>query len=98
MSQAYNPMLPALRIRTEPLRAAVDEVFDQWRAIMRDALTAAGRSETDAADLAELCIAGLEGAIVLARVDRASDPIDRVERVLHCLLTTPAPRCVGVGD
>ena len=76
----------------EPLRAAVDEVFDQWRSIMREALTAAGCSETDAADLAELCIAGLEGAILLARVDRSGDPIDRVERVLHRLLTTPSTK------
>jgi len=74
----------------EPLRAATREVFNDWRSIMRGSLTAAGHSKADAADRAELCIAGLEGALMLARVDRSPAPIDRVQRQLQSLLdTTP---------
>jgi hypothetical protein len=74
----------------EPLRAATQEVFNDWRSIMHGSLTAAGHSERAAADLAELCIAGLEGALLLARVQRSPDPIDRVQRQLQNLLdTTP---------
>ena len=73
----------------EPLRAAANEVFDDWRSIMRASLTAGGHTATGATDLAELCIAGLEGALLLARVQRSPDPIDRVQRQLQSLLTTP---------
>jgi TetR/AcrR family transcriptional repressor of lmrAB and yxaGH operons len=69
------------------LRDAVGEVFDDWRAILVGALVADGHRRRDAADLAELCIAGLEGALMLARVRRNADSIDRVERRLRALLT-----------
>jgi TetR/AcrR family transcriptional repressor of lmrAB and yxaGH operons len=73
----------------EPLRDATHEVFNDWRSIMRASLTTAGHTAADATDLAELCIAGLEGALMLARVQRSPDPIDRVQRQLESLLTTP---------
>lgn len=68
------------------LRGAADEVFDDWRAILVDALVADGHRRNKAADLAELCIAGLEGALILARVRRTADPIDAVERRLTTVL------------
>ena len=71
----------------EGLRAAADDVFNDWRSIMRGSLTAAGHDEAAADGLAELCIAGLEGALMLARVDRSAAPIDRVQRQLHTILT-----------
>jgi TetR/AcrR family transcriptional regulator, lmrAB and yxaGH operons repressor len=73
----------------ERLRAAANEIFDDWRSILGASLTAAGHTASDATDLAELCIAGLEGALLLARVQRSPDPIDRVQRQLQSLLTTP---------
>jgi TetR/AcrR family transcriptional repressor of lmrAB and yxaGH operons len=68
------------------LRRAADEVFDDWRTILVDALVADGHRRNNAADLAELCIAGLEGALILARVRGAADPIDAVERRLTTVL------------
>jgi AcrR family transcriptional regulator len=73
----------------EPLRAAAHDVFNDWRSIMRGSLTAAGHDEPAVDDLAELCIAGLEGALMLARVDRSPNPIDRVQRQLERLLASP---------
>jgi TetR/AcrR family transcriptional repressor of lmrAB and yxaGH operons len=61
-------------------------VFDDWHKILAGALVAHGRRRRDATDLAELCIAGLEGAIMLARVQHSAEPIDRVERQLTALL------------
>lgn len=69
------------------LRAATEEVFRDWRDILRQALTSAGQGAAQAEDLAELCIAALEGALMLARVDRTTAPLDRVERHLRRLLT-----------
>jgi len=71
----------------EPLRAAANEVFDDWRSIVRASLTAAGHTATGATDLAELCIAGLEGALMLARVQQRAEPVDSVERQLCALLS-----------
>jgi hypothetical protein len=68
------------------LRDAVDAVFADWRSVMRESLRSAGRSRRDADDLAEVCIAGLEGALMLARVERSAAPIDRVQRQLTRLL------------
>jgi TetR/AcrR family transcriptional repressor of lmrAB and yxaGH operons len=62
-------------------------VFDDWRAILVDALVAHGRRRRDAADLAELCIAGLEGALILARIQQRATPVERVERQLRALLS-----------
>jgi TetR/AcrR family transcriptional regulator, lmrAB and yxaGH operons repressor len=70
----------------EVLRAAVGDVFDEWRAILTQSLVAAGRSAADAEDLAELCIAGFEGALILARINRSTAPLDRIERQVSALL------------
>jgi len=75
---------------TPPLRDAANGVFAQWRAILVDALLADGHDRQDAADLAELCIAGLEGALMLARVAQDAGPVDRVERRLAALLAAGA--------
>lgn len=76
----------------ESLRIAAGEVFDDWRTILVDALVAHGHRRRDATELAELCIAGLEGALMLARVQRSAQPVDRVERQVRALLTHDATK------
>jgi TetR/AcrR family transcriptional repressor of lmrAB and yxaGH operons len=71
------------------LRDAAGEVFDDWRTILVDTLVAHGHSHRDAADLAELCIAALEGALILARIQKRATPVERVERRLRTLLSVP---------
>lgn len=73
----------------EPLRAAAADVFDDWRALLEQSLTSSGHAPATAQDLAELCIAGLEGALMLARVQRSTTPVDRVEQQLRALLSEP---------
>jgi TetR/AcrR family transcriptional repressor of lmrAB and yxaGH operons len=68
------------------LRAATNEVFDDWRTILVDALLADGHRRNSATDLAELCIAALEGALILARVRHTEEPLDAVERHLTTML------------
>jgi AcrR family transcriptional regulator len=72
------------------LRDAANQVFDDWRAIIVQPLTSAGHDPAHAESLAELCIAGLEGALMLARVDHSVAPLDRVERQLRSLLSANA--------
>jgi TetR/AcrR family transcriptional regulator, lmrAB and yxaGH operons repressor len=75
-----------------PLRDVTAAVFDDWRTILRDALTTAGHDAVAAEELAELCLASLEGALMVARVDRSSAPLDRVQRRLDTLLASPPTR------
>jgi AcrR family transcriptional regulator len=65
------------------LRGAVEEVVEDWRAALGEALTRAGCDADAAADLADLVISAVEGAILLARVDGSTAPLDRVERQLR---------------
>jgi TetR/AcrR family transcriptional repressor of lmrAB and yxaGH operons len=49
-------------------------------------LIAHGRARRDAEQLATLILSSIEGAILLARVQRRREPLDRVAKVLPRLL------------
>jgi TetR/AcrR family transcriptional repressor of lmrAB and yxaGH operons len=68
------------------LREAVKQVFDDWRAVLRESLTRAGRDDERAAELADMAIASMQGAIMMSRVDGSSEALDRVERQLIALV------------
>jgi len=68
------------------LGAAVEEVLAEWRRELVGGLVADGHRKAAARDLADLCIAAVEGAILMARIDRSTRPIDVVERRLKPLL------------
>lgn len=61
----------------EPLRAAA-LVFESWEDVLAGALREAGVAPARAAALATTVIAAVEGAIVLCRVRRGTEPLDRV--------------------
>src|SRR4051812_36781207 len=68
------------------LREAVKQVFDDWRAVLRESLTRAGRDDERAEELADMAIASMQGAIMMSRVDGSSEALDRVERQLIALV------------
>lgn len=68
------------------LHAVVDEVLAHWRRQLVAVLIASGHRRPAARDLADLCIASVEGAIMMARIDRSTRPIDIVERRIKPLL------------
>ena len=61
------------------IRPVIASVVDSWTGTLADALVAAGRTQADADDLALLCVCALEGAIMIARVQRTTRPIDTVQ-------------------
>ena len=61
-------------------------VVDDWMRVLSGVLVEAGRDETEASDLALLCISSLEGAITMARVRRSTRPIEIVQERLIPLL------------
>jgi TetR/AcrR family transcriptional repressor of lmrAB and yxaGH operons len=68
------------------LRAEVQGVFDDWRDVLRASFTGAGHGDESAAELADLSIASMQGAIMLSRVDGTTTALDRVERQLLALV------------
>jgi len=73
--------------RTPGTRAAAGAAFDRWQALFAGALKGRGVASERAESLAALVIAGIEGAIVLARAQRDVTPLDRVGQELDDLLT-----------
>jgi AcrR family transcriptional regulator len=75
--------------RSEPIRAAVRASFDRWLAPLREHLEAAGFDPEEAAGRADLTIAALEGALVLARARQNADVLREAGRRLRPFLRPP---------
>lgn len=78
-----------------PIGAAAQEAFDDpdlgptiativdaWASAIAEALVDEGHARQDADDLALLCVASLEGAILIARVKKSTRPIELVRATL----------------
>jgi TetR/AcrR family transcriptional regulator, lmrAB and yxaGH operons repressor len=72
--------------RSEPIRAAVQASFDAWLAPLRERLEATGFERAEAARRADLAIAALEGALILARARQNADVLREAGRQLSPLL------------
>ena len=68
------------------LGTSVAGVVDDWATRLTAVLANAGHDDTDASDLAILCISSIEGAITLARVQRSTTPLEIVQERLIPLL------------
>jgi AcrR family transcriptional regulator len=73
--------------RTPGARAAAGVAFERWQALFAGALEGRGVATDRAESLAAIVIAGIEGAIVLARAQHDFKPLDRVGRELDGVLT-----------
>ena len=60
------------------VQAACQAAFGRWRALVADALAADGVAAEQAGDFAQLAIAAVEGAMVLARADGSVRPMRSV--------------------
>jgi TetR/AcrR family transcriptional regulator, lmrAB and yxaGH operons repressor len=68
------------------LTAEAGQIFARWRTALTWAFVADGFPEPDADSLAVMTIAALEGAVVLCRSTRSTDPLRRVEDQLKFLV------------
>ncbi|MFV8171809.1 TetR/AcrR family transcriptional regulator [Mycolicibacterium peregrinum] len=68
------------------LTAAAGAVFDRWRTVLTADFAADGFDASDASSLAVMCIAALEGAVVLCRSSRSVEPLHDVARQLEFLI------------
>jgi TetR/AcrR family transcriptional regulator, lmrAB and yxaGH operons repressor len=69
--------------REPTVRDAAGEVFDAWQDLIRDALRRRGIAIARARSIATLAIAAIEGAVVLARAERSTRPLERVAEELR---------------
>jgi TetR/AcrR family transcriptional repressor of lmrAB and yxaGH operons len=76
--------------RSEPIRAAADEAFASWIAPVAALLEAHGHERGTAKRLARWAIAGLEGALVLARAARHASIVTTSADITAALLDLPA--------
>jgi transcriptional regulator LmrA/YxaF-like protein len=67
----------------------VQASFDAWLAPLRERLEAAGFERAEAARRADLTIAALEGALILARARQNADVLRDAGRQLRPLLRPP---------
>lgn len=67
------------------------EAFAGWCAVIARALIRDGFGKTEARRLSILTVASIEGALILARVERSSQPIDDVAKSLASALQVRKP-------
>ncbi|MGH3636415.1 TetR/AcrR family transcriptional regulator [Mycobacterium sp.] len=68
------------------LTAATGQIFDRWRSALTRTFAADGFPDSDAASLAVMSIAALEGAVVLCRSTRSTGPLHDVHSQLEFLI------------
>jgi TetR/AcrR family transcriptional regulator, lmrAB and yxaGH operons repressor len=70
------------------LQQAAAQAYARWQALLAARLIADGHPEPMATQQAELAIAAMEGALLLARVQRSRAPLDRLASHVPLLLVT----------
>ena len=64
--------------KSEALREACLEIYDRWQAILAARLEAAGKEPERASALATLILSAVEGAMILSRARRSTQPLEAV--------------------
>jgi TetR/AcrR family transcriptional repressor of lmrAB and yxaGH operons len=73
---------------SEAIRAACAAHYAGWEEIVRVRLVASGYQDAIARIAATLAISAIEGALLLARVYRSAEPLERVSLALRAQLAT----------
>jgi len=73
------------------LATACQAAFDEWMAMYRNALIATGVPSARATPLAQMIVASLEGALIMARSERDTTCITQVGDEVAALLTAAIP-------
>lgn len=75
----------------EPLRVATAEVFESWIASLSDRFAAAGIPAQRSRELATAMLAALEGAFVLSRAMRTTEPLEVAGATMAAALREALP-------
>ena len=81
----------AVEAQAEPaVTAAAAEAFERWETMFAASLRKAGVPRPRASRLATLTVAAIEGAVVLCRAERTTQPLKDVGRELEAAITAAA--------
>ncbi|MFE2849322.1 TetR/AcrR family transcriptional regulator [Streptomyces scopuliridis] len=69
-----------------PAVAAAAEVFDSWENLLAASLREHGVAADQAAQLATLVVAAVEGTVAMCRAKRSTEPLDRTAEQLQALI------------
>lgn len=87
----YQAGCPVAALALTPGSSETAEVarqaFTRWTAALAARLVAEGRDAEQSRAMASAALAAVEGAILLARAHRSTQPLDDVARFLHASLT-----------
>lgn len=72
--------------RSPELTAACRDAYAEWVGLVAQDLTTHGVTEEAARDLATTVVAGIEGALLLARAEQSTAPLERVTEQLAGML------------
>jgi AcrR family transcriptional regulator len=78
--------------RSPAAHRAAREAFRSWEELIAEALEMHGVMTDRARSLATVAIAAVEGAVILSRAERSTEPLERVGRELEQLLRGVLPR------
>jgi hypothetical protein len=67
----------------DDLRVHVSDLLDRWQASVADVYVKFGDPPAEANEQSTLLLAALEGALILARARRSTEPLDTVERLFR---------------
>jgi hypothetical protein len=66
--------------------AAAAEVFDGWEKLLTESLLRSGADASEAARLATLIVASVEGTVAMCRAQRSVEPLDRIAPAIDSLV------------
>ncbi|HZP50121.1 TetR/AcrR family transcriptional regulator [Actinocrinis sp.] len=75
-----------------PPIAAAAEAFAEWQRLLADSLREHGTDPAQAAALAALTVAAVEGAVAMSRASQIIQPFDQVAQQLEALITAALDR------
>ena len=76
-------------LTSEPVRIACGGILSEWTELIEHRILAAGWSRQDARAQALLVVSAIEGALLLARAQRDTEPLDAVAQQFRASLRTP---------
>ena len=80
------------------IRAICEEALDDWHALIRDGIAASGIPAERADSLATLILTSVEGALIVARSRRDSEPLDTLAEELAAAVATALRESSGARD
>ncbi|MFF7258767.1 TetR/AcrR family transcriptional regulator [Streptomyces sp. NPDC008159] len=75
-----------------PALVAAAEVFEQWEALLAASLREHGAESEQAAQLATLVVAAVEGTVAMCRAKRSTQPLDHTAAQLQALIAAVTRR------